>query len=264
MENSPSNKDTQSIDSRSTERRSPRKGPGLGSVYDSPPTRLNQAAQTDDLGTVLQPRRRENVGTQAPDLPTRLEVCVDRNRNRGSHSSALSDSANSINSDKSVISHALSSEPISPLADSVSPRSRSPVRFGRQRRAVCPFDGVVEDSDHSRSPCRTSRRSSNSSHPEDVENQPTKQSIEPRWSPQSFTTFAKHEMRNRTGSERQRVVISPNCEPKLHQWHVLLKLEWFSETSNDLVAEVRLTQRSPSVNDFVRNIFQMSVLGYDE
>jgi len=248
---------------RSIGRRSPRKGPGIGSVDDSPPTRMANEKPTSDLFSIVRPvKRKDSCGAQAPQLPTRLEVCVDRNRRRSTNQPVLTDSAISMNSDKSLGSHPLTTESLSPLRDSVSPRgrSRSPAPLSNRspklrscspalnmNRTQSPYHMVNifngAGSSRSRSPGPSSRRSSES-HPEEMNNQPSKPNLQTKWDwdERGIVNRCEMEMQPSIGLEEQTPSHSArDASPRLHRWQIHLKLDWVSEKSNDLVAEVRLT-----------------------
>jgi len=116
----------------------------------------------------------------------------------------------------------------------------------RRRAAFNVFattDGVSRWSGRSNSPSSCSRLSSDSTSPEEAENQPTKQRLENRWDFDQFGIVAPREMEMKPTIEHEKrgdIRSTTEFTPKLKRWHVRLELEWVSQDSNDLVAEVCL------------------------
>lgn len=259
----------------STGRRSPAKGPGLGSIGDAPPSRLSLEAPTEDIQSIVNAnrRRRSACCAQAPDLPTRLEVCVDRTRGKRMHQQqVLLDSTLDVNNGP-IGSHPLD-QPPSPLADPVctpvqrSDTSRTAKQLASRRRAAfnvfAMTDGVSRWSGRSDSPASHSRRSSDSTSPEEAGNQPTKQKLENRWDFNQFGIVAPLEMEMKPTIEHEKwgdIRSTKECTPKLKQWHVRLELEWVSQESNDLVAEVCLLDLKTRPESVVSGHFEVENRG---
>jgi len=77
-----------------------------------------------------------------------------------------------------------------------------------------------------------------------MNNQPSKQQLETKWDWDDGGIVAPREMEMQPSmklEERGQPHGVRDAIPRLHRWQLQLKLDWVSETSNDLVAEVRLT-----------------------
>lgn len=207
-----------------------RRGPGLGSAADNPPSRMLMESLTPDINALKQPRwstrRGEATGVTAPDLPTRLEVCSGSTRNE---KPALFDSAVSMHSDN-LDSHPLN-DPVSPYGSSASTEGsyRSPIKNTAQAsKSEERKRGTLSHSPYS--------PSTESALKTTMQDQPTKLTAE---TDSEFRRLLSQSMKESTTNQsRRNHNVKQDTHPKLHQWKVYLKLDWVSDSADDLVAEV--------------------------
>eukprot|EP00210_Caulerpa_lentillifera_P009013 g8603.t1 len=230
-----------------------RREPGLGSVADNPPSRMAMEPSTPDINSLKLPRRiarRGDVsGAAAPDLPTRLEVYSGTTRNE---EPALFDSVVSMHSEK-LDCH--------PLKEAVSPggstgtegSNQSPVKDNRMQGVAYRAQNEHKMRTLSNSPVPPQSRDSTSK-VTSLERL-TKLKAQTESEIRKFVSQNVNESATRQLQLQQRQKHFGKQEevPKLRQWNVCLKLDWVSQFSDDLVAEVYpLHQQSPS-STAVRN-----------
>ena len=234
-----------------------RKGPGLGSVDDTPPTRLSSEMMRQGFEEFTRRHQRyESIGNQAPELPTRLEIRRDhfsgpklpqlRTVDAGRQKKSASRTA--------LGSYALP-EPISPMGDSLSPprRCRSPVLDRNAALVSYEVKSIFSEStraSRSLSPVGASRQSSPSTDPESSNDQPTKQEAEAQWEIHESIVDEDRPLKKQSVTEieeeeEEREQTVRHSIARLRNWKVHLKLGWLSEDSNDLVAEICLTESRP-------------------
>ncbi len=230
-----------------------RKGPGLGSVDDTPPTRLSSEMMRQGFEEFTRRHQRnESIGNQAPELPTRLEVRRDHFSGPKLPQLRTVDAGKQKSASRTALgSHALP-EPISPLGDSLSPprRCRSPVLDRNAALVSYEVKSIFSEStraSRSLSPVGATRQSSPSADPESSNDQPTQQEAEAQWEIHESTAEnrpSKKQSATEIEEEEEEQTVRHSIT-RLRRWKVHLRLGWLSENANDLVAEIRLTESRP-------------------
>jgi len=221
--------------------RSSRKGPGLGSVSDNPPSRMLMETSTPDISALKRQKhltkREEATGATAPDLPTRLEVCSGSARGEPP---ALCDSVVSMHSEK-LNGH--------PLAESTfthgSPGSSEVAHLFHTRkthlgtnRGIGNNSRVNSGKSSPRSPGLFNQDLGDSASKPLLPEQPTKLTAEEDWEFRELVSRKANESLKGQCEFPQEQSTEDVGIHMLHQWDVYLKLNLMSEISDDLVAEV--------------------------
>eukprot|EP00210_Caulerpa_lentillifera_P001152 g1109.t1 len=239
--------------------RSSRKGPGQGSISDSPPSRMLMESSAPNMSMLKPPnkdstKRGEVTGATAPDLPTRLEVC---GSTRG-EKHRLTDSVVSVHSER-LDSHPLMES--ASLNGSLSSSEIARRASGEKMIYVNKYNGgkeVKTSSERGLSNLIASQNrdavelNSKVLSPE----QPTKLMAEADWAFQQLLLKKVNESTKGETETRQEQPTEDTTMRKLHQWNVYLKLNWASDCSDNLVAEVYPIEESSSSSSLSYNFFK--------